>query len=413
MVHRRCPACGGERGGTDVAHVALRTPDGHPLGGGYHVLSCASCGTGFADAVVPAGYYDRYYSELAKYAQEVSTYAAPGPHPGGPVASEPEWLARKAGQSAARVASAVPSAGARVLDVGCSTGLILGALARLGFRELAGVDPSPESVARACLRPGVRAVVGTFATLSDDLADLDCVLATGVLEHLWDPLSAVEALRERVAPGGVVYLEVPDAAGYLDPYVAPFEDFSTEHVNHFSLLGLRHLAARGGFETLSETTYLAPLSESVSTRCLAVTWRRTEAPAAPGPRDEALERALLAFARRSEEDLATTSDALEEALGDASGVAVWGIGEAAFKLLALAPLASREVLAYSDASPSRWGFCFGGRRVGPPGEFLGGDVPILAASFVRAGSIASAAAALGVGDRLVRPDLLLARAERT
>ena len=48
-------------------------------------------------------------------------------------------------------------------------------------------------------------------------------------------------------PGGVVYLDLPDASRYVDPYIAPFEDFSTEHVNHFSPSTLEVLASRCGF----------------------------------------------------------------------------------------------------------------------------------------------------------------------
>ncbi len=405
MDHRACPVCGSDRGGAAVADVRMRAPDGHPLGDGYSVVSCYECGTGFADAVVAPEYYERYYETLAKYANEVAVYS-PGSGGATPAASadEPPWLAAKTESSASRIASVVGSRDARVLDVGCSTGLILGALARRGYRNLQGIDPSPDSVRIANLRPGVRARVGTFSNLPDDLGDFDCICATGVLEHLWDPAAAIRALCGRLAPGGAVYVEVPDASRYLDPYVAPFEDFSTEHVNHLSFPGLRRLAARSGLETVAETSYVAPLTPAVGTRCAAVTWRFTKAAGRAEARDDALERVLVDFAARSRRDLARVESALEHSLGARRDYAVWGIGEAAFKLLALEPLESRHAVAYVDASPSRRGFSFAGRQVVAPADLPEGDVPLVVASFIRADSIAAAAESLGLANPIVRVD---------
>jgi len=80
---RACPACG--HGPAEHVHtLALRTPDGHPLQGGYDVVSCARCGTGYADAAVDQAVYDRYYAERAKYAADAATvHGAP---------TEPAWV---------------------------------------------------------------------------------------------------------------------------------------------------------------------------------------------------------------------------------------------------------------------------------------------------------------------------------
>ena len=57
---RRCPACGGSSGSL-VHRLRLRTPEGHPLQGGYDVVACERCGCGFADAPVAQAFYDRYF----------------------------------------------------------------------------------------------------------------------------------------------------------------------------------------------------------------------------------------------------------------------------------------------------------------------------------------------------------------
>src|SRR5207244_7527777 len=148
-----CPACGG-RSAEPVHQLALRTPDGHPLGSGYAVVSCQSCGTGFADVDVPQRYYDRYYAEAAKYAAEADTSAA-----------EPPWKAARLSDAADRIAALLDDPHARVLDIGCANGTLLAALQQRGYVNVRGVDPSPGSVAVARVHHGVYVDVGTFSAL--------------------------------------------------------------------------------------------------------------------------------------------------------------------------------------------------------------------------------------------------------
>ena len=102
-------------------------------------------------------------------------------------------------------------------------------------------------MATACGRHGVDAVAGSF--LDDDLGlgAFDLVVLSHVLEHVADLGGAASALSRLVAPDGMVYVEVPDAAHYCDHLVAPFHDFNTEHINHFSLTLLDALLVRHGF----------------------------------------------------------------------------------------------------------------------------------------------------------------------
>ncbi|NNN13162.1 MAG: class I SAM-dependent methyltransferase [Acidimicrobiaceae bacterium] len=403
--HRCCPACGGNGGGSLVANIALRTPDGHPLGSGYQVASCSACGCGFANVPEQTPYYEQYYASLAKYANEALTERL-SKKSGRPDSDlEPVWVSEKAASSARRIRDLVPRIDSRVLDIGCSTGSLLAALGRLGYRELHGVDPSAESVYQANARAGINAEVGTFSSIPVGIGTFDLICATGVFEHLWDVGAAVRSLLPLLRADGVIYVEVPDARRYLDPYVSPYEDFSTEHINHFSATCLRWLASRFGLKTISEISYEAPLTEEVLTGCVAVAWTRASSLKIPEQRDNDLEKQLIAFSEKSIHDLALVSEGLELALSASSGYILWGIGEAALKLLALPVLNSREAVLYVDGNPSRWGFRFGGAPVVTPSSISSGRTPIIAGSFIRADSIVEAASQLGLHNPIVRLDL--------
>lgn len=105
-------------------------------------------------------------------------------------------------------------AGARVLDLGCGSGLLLGLLARTrGVRAAIGVDPSPPAVARARRMAARLRTEGGSAPefLVGDEGSVppgtfDVVTAVDVLHHV--PVSGqrefVRAAARRVAPGGAL-----------------------------------------------------------------------------------------------------------------------------------------------------------------------------------------------------------------
>jgi SAM-dependent methyltransferase len=106
--------------------------------------------------------------------------------------------------------------GSTVLDVGCGQGTIAIALAERGMRVV-GVDPSEELLARA--RRGARGLDTTFVSGTiDTLGDLvpqpvDLVCCHGVVMYLPELGPAVDALVDRLRPGGTLSLLSRNQAG--------------------------------------------------------------------------------------------------------------------------------------------------------------------------------------------------------
>ena len=107
--------------------------------------------------------------------------------------------------------------GKRVLDVGCGYGGFLVAAARAGAREAVGIDSNPKVLE---LAPMLLADYETDARL--ELADLidpalpgvlgafDLIICNDVLEHVKNVQAAAQNLVEMLAPGGRVFLEIPN-----------------------------------------------------------------------------------------------------------------------------------------------------------------------------------------------------------
>ncbi len=118
--------------------------------------------------------------------------------------------------TAARIAERVEP-GQRVLELGCATGLMTGALAEAGARVTA-IDRSEGYLARARERLGERATL-IRAGLEDEGweaqagAGFDHVLACNLIHELDDPVALLARARAVLAPHGLVHLTLqnPDS----------------------------------------------------------------------------------------------------------------------------------------------------------------------------------------------------------
>ncbi|MGK2959386.1 MAG: class I SAM-dependent methyltransferase [Acidimicrobiales bacterium] len=376
-TRRACPTCDGYLA-EQIHRLRLKTPDGHPLEDGYDVVACLSCGTGFADVEIAQDYYDLYYANQAKYASEAATGTQTIS------AAEPAWKAERLKEAASLIASMLVDKDSRILDIGCANGTLLGALQEVGFLDVRGIDPSPGSAAMAKSHYGVQVDVGTFSDLPSDLGIYDCVCVTGVLEHVFDIKAAMRTLVELLRPGGIIYLDVPDASRYLQPYISPFEDFSTEHVNHFSLSTLKTLGNRFGLATLHFDQFITELVLGVPCAAIRLVWQqRSPHHHSSGViRDEELVASLYDFTSRSQAEFVEIEQQLEARLIDQDEFAIWGIGEYTFKLLASDPLVRRKAVALVDGNSARWGMSVGGVRVKSPDSLLtlSASVPLIIGS---------------------------------
>ncbi len=147
---------------------------------------------------------------------------------------------------AEQVMSMVPEAAGSVLDFGAGTGGLVSALRDLGY-QADGVEPSPAGRALALERYGVELIPSLSAVGRDTYA---AVVMLHVLEHLRDPVGELDAIRERLAPGGTLVIEVPHA-GSVERLVPSRRREILDlpaHVHHFTPRTLRRALTQAGFE---------------------------------------------------------------------------------------------------------------------------------------------------------------------
>lgn len=142
----------------------------------------------------------------------------------------------------------------RLMDFGCGDGEVLGAARALGLQAI-GIDISASRADAARISGGL--VYPDLAAF-DDLGGgkVHAVVISQVLEHVTDPVGLLQQIAERMLPGAVLFVAVPNCAGLSVP--RSFDEFHhlqpLEHLNAFTPQTLRNVAARAGFRPLRRPT---------------------------------------------------------------------------------------------------------------------------------------------------------------
>lgn len=132
-----------------------------------------------------------------------------------------------------------------VVEVASNDGYQLQFFQRAGIPVL-GIEPA-ENVARVAEQRGIPTRVEFFGdALARELVAegrrADVILGYNVMAHVPDQNGFVAGLAELVKHGGIVVIEVPDAAKMLE--IVGFDTIYHEHLCYFSLSALRVLFAR-------------------------------------------------------------------------------------------------------------------------------------------------------------------------
>lgn len=388
--HRACGACGAS-GHTVCHHQRFIVPNGYPLPSEYNVVVCHRCGFVYADPAATQRDYDRFYCEWSKYDDSATATGS------GATAHDAARLA----VTASDLARALPSRAASILDAGCATGGLLTAFRDRGFTAVAGLDPSPRCAA-ACRERGFEAYVGSIGTAPAHMPKFDCVVLSHVLEHVYNIPAFFASARNLLTPGGYLYIETPDATRYADYLYAPFQEFNTEHINHFSARTIENAARRFGFKPIVVEQKILDTGEDTLYPAVFGLFRDHGKTAEDGVAvcDQELPSRIGDYVRQSAEQMEQIDRHLAEELASTESVLLWGAGQFAMKLLALPCLAQTKVRAVVDSNPILRGKTLASAPVIGPQEIAaqGGEPsePIVIATLLHADEIGAQIRRLGL-----------------
>jgi len=140
---------------------------------------------------------------------------------------------------------------AKLLDVGCGTGVLMKALEQQGY-TVNGIEPSPFA-SKFAKEKGHNVQTGDFLSLDLPPDRYDAVLALEVIEHVYDPGRFLRRARQTLRSGGLFYYTTGNFKGFplqrklfgravLDSYVTP-----EGHIYFFSNATMKRYFRESGF----------------------------------------------------------------------------------------------------------------------------------------------------------------------
>ena len=217
-VRMVCPGCG-----PTVAGIRLITDE-------YRILECPACGVAVTDppAYVSSASYDASPNLAAGYVAVESL----GRHYARQMLS---WLSPYCGAG-------------RLLDVGCSIGVLVDEAAKLGF-QVQGIDLDRNAIAygKGKGRPLHQCAIEDWPE-----GDYDALCLMHTLEHLSDPVKFLTDCVRKLRTGGILIAAVPCHCG-LHPRLFDRRWYGwqpKQHYLHYSRVGLSKVFATAGLRPI-------------------------------------------------------------------------------------------------------------------------------------------------------------------
>lgn len=372
---RPCPVCGSDGRRLMFRQEFAAVDNATPVTG-YDVVVCSQCGAAYADKIPSQEAFDRYYRDMSKY-----EYAQRD-------GEESAYDSRRLAIIAGIIAPRIQSPTARILDIGCASGRLLANLRERGFANVTGLDPSPACAATAARLYGIEVRSMTLAEIARTGEQFDVVIMVGVIEHLRDLDTAFAQLRTILAPDGLLYLEVPDVTAFADWPNAPYQDFSTEHINFFSPASLRNLMRRHGFSPVFlEQNHREQSFRTVMSNISA--FFRKEANAAEALEfDAASEPGLARYIASCQAEDRRLREQIDRVVDAKQPILVWGVGTHTSRLMATSRLAEAHIVAFIESNARYHGKSLHGRPIVAPDQLRAHNEPVLVSSRVFQNEIA-------------------------
>lgn len=134
----------------------------------------------------------------------------------------------------------------RLLDIGCANGNFVKAFSKaIPGWQMSGVEWDNKYLDEVMAVPGFKKLY------SDGMTDVpkgfDLITLIHCFEHIPDPGPMLRAIYDKLAPDGILFIDVPDCS------VNPFVLVVADHSSHFSLESLSTLIEQAGFDLICAT----------------------------------------------------------------------------------------------------------------------------------------------------------------
>ena len=243
-----------------------------------------------------------------------------------------------------------------ILEIGAASGYNLSLYE--GKRRL-GIEPSALNCELAKKNYGVDMFNGLWSEFlaKNSGETFDLIFTSHVLEHIVNPMKFIEECA--YVCNRYMFVEVPCFdIKFIDE---PYSMFSDEHVNCFTIQSLWNLMSKAGFAPI-EFEMIFGLGNFVPNACPAIStlWKKSSDKKPIYNSGACLERYL----DENEILLQKISEKIKQIPSDEK-LALWGIGNNLYKLLANTNLTNKNIIKVYDSDKHKHGFKIMGIPITP------------------------------------------------
>ena len=230
LAERACPTCGAKAEKAELAKDHMS------------VVRCGVCDLVYVNPTFDEDHYQSVYAS-AEYQEIVRDLGI----------SSHEYRVRRFGAERVGIMEkhlrSRDGQPVRYLDVGCSTGFVVEAARDRGWNAI-GIDLNPSAIEFGRCR-GLELRTAALEDAGFAPASFDAISLFDVLEHLLAPLRTLRACINLLAPGGILFLYVPnyDSASRLLMGSDAHFIWPTHHLNYYTPATIRDLMSRNGLTT--------------------------------------------------------------------------------------------------------------------------------------------------------------------
>jgi SAM-dependent methyltransferase len=337
MKPRKCPTCNNEYS-EKLYEQQFTVMSSGSLLDSYTVAICKKCGFGYADNIPEQEIFDTYYQNMSKYEYQ--------DHSG---QESQQDLIRF--QSIVDILIPFLSPQSKVIEIGCATGKMLSLLKEKWGGEVIGVDPSLVCANTAKNLYNITVFNYNLWDLPVPKQKFNCVILSAVLEHIRDLNRAIDTITSLLLLDGLLVIEVPDASRYFEFLGAPFQEFSTEHINFFSPISLDNLLKKHGYQKIICEQFVRLQSDNTPMPVITVIYQYKGNNNHEIAFDSITKTNLDAYILASQQIEKQLQEKIDGLINTQLPIMIWGVGTHTQRLLATCNLLNANIYAFIDSNP--------------------------------------------------------------